>query len=307
MNVVTELADWQSVLVCPVDKAPLLRQDGKWCCAQCDFVSAREQVKDRRVPDFRARGVTQQVSMTFQIPVTPLDRAAVASGYFRAVSENFPHYSKWEVREKFGTKLDKGIQHYCQQLWRQVGKSAVILDLGCGNGGNRLYLRSLGFEQVLTVDWAASGADLLVDAHRLPFADGSFDMVISTAVLEHLYNPYLAMHEVARVLKPGGLFVGSASFWEAWHGSSYFHLSPDGWATLLEQNCMELMDLWAGWGIIPSALSHVLTPGYLRGLGYALQAVVDSAYRLVLGEMGVRKLKLRASGAYVICARKRRS
>jgi len=157
---------------------------------------------------------------------------------------------------------------------------------------------------VLTVDWLAEGADMLVDAHRLPFADHQFQVVISTAVFEHLYNPFIAMTEIGRVLKAGGYFLGGASFWESWHGSSYFHLTPDGWNALLQHAGMQMEDLWPGWGVIPALIHHVLIPGHFRRLGYRLQAMLEWVYRLIMGESGVRRLQLRASGSYQVLARK---
>jgi SAM-dependent methyltransferase len=41
----------------------------------------------------------------------------------------------------------------------------------------------------------------------LPFTDASFDVVVMTEVIEHLLRPELAVWEVARVLKPGGVYV----------------------------------------------------------------------------------------------------
>ena len=42
------------------------------------------------------------------------------------------------------------------------------------------------------------------DALRLPFADGAFDRVIASEVLEHIPEDETAMAELARVLRPGG-------------------------------------------------------------------------------------------------------
>lgn len=44
----------------------------------------------------------------------------------------------------------------------------------------------------------------LGDAHRLPFAGGSFTLVTCGSVLHHLEDPALAVREAARVLRPGG-------------------------------------------------------------------------------------------------------
>lgn len=66
------------------------------------------------------------------------------------------------------------------------------------------------------------------DGERLPFADGSFDVVVMSEVIEHLLRPELAVWEVSRVLRPGGAFVMTTnnasevplrsplSHWPAW-------------------------------------------------------------------------------------------
>jgi len=48
------------------------------------------------------------------------------------------------------------------------------------------------------------------DALRLPFADGSFDRVMSVCAIEHFDNGERALDEMARVLAPGGELVMSA-------------------------------------------------------------------------------------------------
>lgn len=45
------------------------------------------------------------------------------------------------------------------------------------------------------------------DAQLMPFADSSVDVVVFSEVIEHLLQPELAVWEVARVLKPGGVLV----------------------------------------------------------------------------------------------------
>jgi hypothetical protein len=62
---------------------------------------------------------------------------------------------------------------------------ATILDLGCGPRDQEVPIRHLG-HNYLGVDWSSERASYLVDAHKLPFSDASFDCVFSYAVLEHL-------------------------------------------------------------------------------------------------------------------------
>ena len=47
------------------------------------------------------------------------------------------------------------------------------------------------------------------DATRLPFADGTFDRVITSEVLEHIQGDVAAIAELHRVLKPGGTFAAT--------------------------------------------------------------------------------------------------
>ena len=51
------------------------------------------------------------------------------------------------------------------------------------------------------------------DATRLPFADGSFDVVITSEVLEHIQDDVSAIAEMVRVLKPGGSFAATVPAW----------------------------------------------------------------------------------------------
>ena len=45
------------------------------------------------------------------------------------------------------------------------------------------------------------------DVRRMPFDDGSFDVVFDFGTCYHIANASGALREIARVLKPGGLFV----------------------------------------------------------------------------------------------------
>lgn len=51
------------------------------------------------------------------------------------------------------------------------------------------------------------------DATRLPFADSSFDRVITSEVLEHIQDDVAAVAELVRVLRPGGTFAATVPTW----------------------------------------------------------------------------------------------
>lgn len=58
---------------------------------------------------------------------------------------------------------------------------------------------------------------LVADAHRLPFADNSFDIVHAHQVLQHLSAPVMALREMRRVAKPGGLIAVRDSDYAAFY------------------------------------------------------------------------------------------
>ena len=112
---------------------------------------------------------------------------------------------------------------------RFLDAKSAVLEVGCGYGRNLMALASLEPRLVVGSDVdpgelqraAAKRAALpagevarigLVrqEPRRLPFRDGSFDMVVLWQVLEHLFGQELkqaVVSECVRVLKPGGVVL----------------------------------------------------------------------------------------------------
>lgn len=141
-------------------------------------------------------------------------------------------------------------------LLDQLAPGSSVLEIGCGGGHMREPLKARGTRYIGTDISAVrvndtlrahGGPDLLADAHFLPFADEQFDLVYSAAVVEHLACPQLAVQEVRRVLKPGGLFAGSVSFLEPWHDDSFYHMSPLGVFELMVQAGLKPEFVWPGY------------------------------------------------------------
>lgn len=57
---------------------------------------------------------------------------------------------------------------------------------------------------------AGPGVDLLMNAHSLGFGDASFDVVVSTEMLEHDDEFWLSLVEMGRVLKRHGVLIITA-------------------------------------------------------------------------------------------------
>lgn len=107
-----------------------------------------------------------------------------------------------------------------------------ILDLGCGLGPYRETLVNKGATWI-GLDLTGRACTVIADGGRLPFRDGSFDGILSAAVLEHLPEPGASLDEMRRVLLPGGRVFGYVAFLEPLHGMSYFHMSHMGLEYLL--------------------------------------------------------------------------
>ena len=99
----------------------------------------------------------------------------------------------------------------------------AALDLGCGTGRHSVWLANAGatvtgvdfsegmLEEARGKPGAAAVRFLAHDLHQpLPFAPGSFDLVVSGLVLEHLREIDAFFAEAHRVLRPGGHAVVSA-------------------------------------------------------------------------------------------------
>jgi SAM-dependent methyltransferase len=109
---------------------------------------------------------------------------------------------------------------------------ALALEVGCGARRDvRGAIERAGFTWI-GIDWFEPSAPYLADIHALPFRDGSFPLVASDAVLEHVRYPHIAIREMARVLCPGGVMVGEVAFLQPYH-VSYFHMTHEAIVDLI--------------------------------------------------------------------------
>ena len=96
--------------------------------------------------------------------------------------------------------LDLGCGHQVLQEWRGEAERHLVAKAGVVVG---LDLEHEALKRHRTIARRTRG-----DLSRLPFADGSFDLVTANMVLEHLQEPAAQLSEIFRVLRPGGVFVG---------------------------------------------------------------------------------------------------
>jgi tellurite methyltransferase len=128
-----------------------------------------------------------------------------------------------DLRREFG---DIDVYLFDQLLRGRIVEGMRVLDAGCGRGRNLVYLLSRGFD-VSAIDASADAVETtralaarlqptlsddrfrVEPVERISFADGAFDVVISSAVLHFARDEahwWAMLREMWRVLASGGLF-----------------------------------------------------------------------------------------------------
>jgi SAM-dependent methyltransferase len=108
------------------------------------------------------------------------------------------------------------------------------LNLGCGD--TRLGPRLVNYDLVLN-----RVVDVLGDALALPFPEGTFDLVLSQEMIEHVPDPFQSVREMARVMRAEGMLYLQAPFVIGYHPGpeDYWRFSRAGMRQLLEQAGLE--------------------------------------------------------------------
>jgi SAM-dependent methyltransferase len=164
----------------------------------------------------------------------------------------------------------------------------VVLDIGCGSGRHGFASLRRGatvvsvdldpdsLQGVRTMSAAmahnrqtpphSSNHCLCGDATRLPFANGSFDIVIASEVMEHIRADEAALAEFLRVLKPGGrLAVSVPRTWPervCWFLSSDYHNEAGGHVRIYRNQELRAKLRDAGFAVWGQHHAHALHSPY---------------------------------------------
>lgn len=126
-------------------------------------------------------------------------------------------YHKHHIRgDRYGYLFCHGARAPFLQKW--VGTGKKVLDIGCRDGELTQFFHS--GNQVLGVDIDREALKLAEEKlgietlwldvnNEFPFADGTFDVVVACEIMEHIYHTGTFLEHIHRILRPGGIFLGS--------------------------------------------------------------------------------------------------
>ena len=120
---------------------------------------------------------------------------------------------------------------YFRDVTRHFSPGTRILDVGCGSGWLADHFDDYtgidGSPDAVRVATEKGRNVTLADVdERLPFDDAQFGGAILKDLLEHVREPVAVVHEVARVLRPGGLVFASSPDAQRWVWDDYTHRRP---------------------------------------------------------------------------------
>ena len=158
--------------------------------------------------------------------------------------EDLPRLSDWHVRSRdwnyihyyFLIKdIRDGIQQYAQ---------GHLLDLGCGNKPYESLYKPLTSSQIGCdiIQSDKHKVDVICPVTMLPFSNETFDSILCTQVLEHVFDGNKMMNEIFRVLKPGGNIILTVPFaWEL-HEEPYdfFRYTKHALKQLFQNNGLDI-------------------------------------------------------------------
>jgi len=214
-------------------------------------------------------------------------------------------YRRWR-ESRLGNITERIEQQLVFELCGDI-EGLDLLDVGCGDGSyvvvaSERSARAAGvdtsplmiYEARLTAERRKADVTFLIgNAEHLPFADETFDRVISITMLCFCANADAAVREMTRVLRPGGLLVmgelGRWSLWAAWRRLRGY-LGSRRWRDAIFRSANELESLADRAGLTVKetrgavyypplrCIAHLMQPldsrlGRLTTMGAALVAV----------------------------------
>ena len=146
-------------------------------------------------------------------------------------SETWEEVTKTEERAEKDLDFLEGV---LKSVNFELKEDSKVLDVGSGKGLFMEAAKKRGMN-IVGVDARPRGPgtepQVAARIEQLPFADATFDLALSTGIFDkdvYLQDQKTMLEEIARVLKPGGIYIGSGAGREAGPPKGFRKLIPGG-------------------------------------------------------------------------------
>ena len=160
-----------------------------------------------------------------------------------------------KVSKNFNPSIIHPLYIIRKNLYRRIVKYAPqltgkMMDFGCGEKPYKPLFNNVS--EYIGVDYNGEGhdhtnenIDVYYDGKTIPFPDNTFDSILTSEVLEHVFNLEPIVQELHRVLKPGGKILITTPF--AWNEHEvpvdFGRYTSFGMKALLERNGFTILGL----------------------------------------------------------------
>ncbi|MDH5216595.1 MAG: class I SAM-dependent methyltransferase [Gammaproteobacteria bacterium] len=130
----------------------------------------------------------------------------------------------------------KAVIDTLDRLVSQLPADGFGLNIGAGGTSFDSRIRNMEIADSDNIDYVGS-------VENIPLASESVDLVITQEVLEHVRDPFLAISEIERVLKPGGKLYIQLPFTIGFHPcpNDYWRFTHEGIDVLVKHSGMEIL------------------------------------------------------------------
>lgn len=135
-----------------------------------------------------------------------------------------------------------------------------VLDLGAGMAKYKEIIKNNASDYVTCDAKKNENINVVCDINYLAFQPESFDVVVSTQVLEHVDDPFAVAREIEKVLKIGGNAVITAPFMFPFHADpkDNFRFSREGLEEVFRSSGFKIIDsgTYGGFLMVISEMIH---------------------------------------------------
>ena len=226
-------------LVCPKTKQKLsIVDDSRWL--ENIDKTERYRLLDGRVPVLlNSRSAKeyvneQEIMNEFYGHITKRNNTFLSKVKSELKKYSLPNRIKSILTEAYRTESSEKAFF---SLFLGLPSHALCISIGGGPSRDHPMLFNLNIGPFVNVD-------VVGDAYSLPYADECVDVILSSAVFEHLKDPVQAAKEMYRVLKPGRKACIRTPFLQAYHGAPhhYQNYTITGHAYLFESVGFQIVE-----------------------------------------------------------------